>query len=220
MRLLKIWRGRVPAKLVVVLALGGLVAAACGGSRQDASEPEKEFPLRVLHAHFPSLQAVSRPTKLELLVHNPGTETVPNVTVTVASFYYRSEYPGLADPSRPVWIADEGPGATPNLPVETVGAVGPGAYTTATETTWAAGPLKAGETRDFTWRLTPVKGGLHRILYSVGPGLHGRATVEPRHLPSTRGTFRVLIAQAPPVTHVNPETGVVEVGRPPVEPGP
>jgi hypothetical protein len=220
MRLLKISRGQASVKLSVVLACGGLLLAGCGGSTQDANEPKAQFALQVLRARFPRLQAVARPTKFELLVHNPGTTTVPNVTVTVNSFYYLSDFPRLADPSRPVWIVDQGPGATPNIPVESLGLRSPGGYTTATSTVWAAGPLAAGETRNFTWELTPVRPGLHKVIYSVAPGLHGRSTVQPRFARRTIGTLNVFITSAPPVTHVNPETGAVEVGRPPVAPGP
>jgi len=220
MRLLKISRGWPPAKLVVVLMLGGLLAAGCGESSQDANESEAEYSLQVLRARFHHIQAVARPTSFELLVHNPGSTTVPNVVVTIDSFYYRSDYPQLADPNRPVWIVDRGPGATPTAPVESVGIQSPGGYTTATATVWAAGPLKAGETRNFVWRLTPVRPGIHRVAYSVAPGLHGKATVLPRYAHATHGTFKVLVASQPPITHVNPETGVVEVGRVPQEPAP
>lgn len=145
---------------------------------------------------------------------------MPNVTVTVDSFYYRSEYPNLAQRQRPVWIVNQGPGAIPQRPVESVPFDSPGGYVTATAGTWAAGSLASGEARTFTWQLTPVKSGNHSVVYAVAGGLGGNAHAQ---LPSGRpvvGRFDVEIATAPPANHVNPETGLVEPGRYPVAPGP
>ena len=144
---------------------------------------------------------------------------MPNVAVTVVSFYYRSEFPNLAERARPIWIVDQGPGATPQKPVETV-LNSPGGYVTATANTWAAGPLPAGETRTFQWMLTPVKAGKHTVSYAVAPGLGGKARAQLPGGGPVLGHFNVEIAPAPPPTHVNPETGVVEGGPNPVVPGP
>lgn len=211
---------RRTAKLALVVGAGGLLAAACGGATQDAHEKRANYTLRVLRSSFPAKQAVASPTALELEILNAGTSTVPNLVVTVDSFYYRSNYPNLAQRQRPVWIVDHGPGAQPRRPVETLPLGGPGSYVTAGASTWSAGPLAAGEARTFTWQLTPVKSGNHGVLYAVAGGLGGKARAQ---LPSgapVAGHFDVEIAPAPPVNHVNPETGVVEAGPNPVAPGP
>jgi hypothetical protein len=210
---------RLTATTVLVGALAGVLVAGCGGSQQDTHEPSKHFTVNVLRASFPAEQAVARPSKLELEILNPGTSTVPNVAVTVVSFYYRSEYPNLAESARPIWIVDQGPGAIPERPVETV-LNSPGGNVTATANVWAAGPLAAGETRTFVWSLTPVKAGTHTVFYSVSAGLHGKARAQlPSGGPAT-GRFPVEVAAAPPVNHVNPETGAVQPGQYPVAPGP
>ena len=211
---------RRTAKLALIVGAGGVLASACGGSTQDAHEQEASHTLRVLRSSFPAKQAVARPTALELEILNPGSSTVPNVVVTVDSFYYRSNFPNLSTRLRPIWIVDHGPGAQPQRPVETLPLGGPGSYVTAGSSTWAAGPLLAGEARTFTWLLTPVKSGNHSVLYAVAAGLGGKARAT---LPSgapVAGRFDVQIASAPPVNHVNPETGLVEPGRYPVAPGP
>jgi len=96
-----------------------LLADGCGGARQDAREPKGAFSVRVIKASFPARQAVARPTRLELQVRNTGTQTVPNVAVTVDSFYYAENYPELAANKRPIWAIEEGPGPISKRPVPT-----------------------------------------------------------------------------------------------------
>lgn len=208
-----------PCALLAV-ALLGLGVAGCGEARQDAHEPQGKRALEVLRASFPAKQAVARPSELELVVRNPGPEAVPNLAVSVKSFYYRSAYPHLSDASRPIWIVDQGPGAIPQRPVMTVPFDSPGGDVTATSGTWAAGRVPAGQTRTFTWRLTPVKSGVHTVAYALAAGLHGKARATTPNGGPAGGRFVVHIAPAPPIAHVNPETGAVEAGRPPVAPGP
>jgi hypothetical protein len=207
-------------RVLLAAALLGLGLAGCGEARQDAGEPRGRFTLEVLRASFPSSQAVARPTQLTLEVRNPGPEAVPNLTVSVDSFYYRSQYPRLADASRPVWIVDQGPGAIPRRAVNTVPFDSPGGDVTASSGAWAAGRIAAGQTRTFNWQLTPVKAGVHTISYAIAAGLNGKAIAQSANGEALRGRFTVHVASAPPITHVNPETGAVEAGRPPVLPGP
>jgi hypothetical protein len=145
---------------------------------------------------------------------------VPDVAVTVRSFYYRSEYPNLAERARPIWIVDQGPGAIPRKPIETVPFDSPGGYVTSNANTWAAGALQAGETRLFAWHLTPVRSGTHTVLYTVAAGLNGKALARLEDGRPVAGRFIVDVAHAPPVNHVNAETGAVEPGPYPVAPGP
>jgi hypothetical protein len=205
--------------MALLVGASGFLVAGCGEAQQAAHEPSAAFTLEVLKASFPLKQAVARPATFELELRNAGTSTVPNLAVTVHSFYYRSRYPNLADPARPIWIVDQGPGAIPNRPVETVPFDSPGGYATISSNTWAAGALGAGEARAFLWHLTPVKSGVHTVSYVVSAGLHGRAIAQLEDGRPVGGHFVVAVAPAPPINHVNPETGLVEPGRYPVAPG-
>jgi hypothetical protein len=156
---------------VGALALAGLVVTGCGGGeRQDSDEPAGTFPVDVVKATFPTQQRLAEKSELRIAVRNAGQKAVPNVAVTVesdeadqtaeaAAFAEASEQPGLADPSRPVWVLDSGPHG------------GITAYTN----TWALGPLKPNQTKTFVWHVTAVKSGVHAIKYKVAAGLDGKA---------------------------------------------
>jgi hypothetical protein len=212
-------RGRARSSAAVGAALAAAaLAAGCGGTRQDAHEKAATYEMHVVRASFPFRQAVSRPATLRLRVRNTGPETVPNVAVTLDSLSYISTYPNLADPKRPVWVVEAGPGGSPGVPVETQEVSTPGNAQTAYVDTWALGPLAPGRTRVFQWNVVPVKPGLHTVHYAVAAGLAGKAKAQQRSGAAVRGAFIVHIAAAPPVTHVNPNTGRVEVGPAPKTP--
>jgi hypothetical protein len=201
------------AALGICAALSGALAAGCGGgTRQDAHEPKGLFTVAVPRASFPSRQAVSRPARLVIDVRNAGARALPNVTVAVTSFYYRSDYPNLSARLRPVWVVDQGPGAIPRPPVETVEVDPPGSGTTADYRIWALGPLAPGATRGFVWRVTPVKPGSYEVSYRVYAGLHGKAQARLSGGGAPAGNFAVDVAGRPPFTHVNPATGKVAPG--------
>ncbi len=194
---------------------GALLAAlaGCGETRhQDAGEPRGVFRVQVTHAAFPAHQAVSRPTEMRLDVRNTGTRTVPNVAVSVTSFYYLSDYPGLSTRRRPVWVVDQGPGPVAKPPVETAQVDPPGGGTTASYNVWALGSLAPGATRSFVWHVSPVKSGVYTVSYRVYAGLHGRARAQLASGAPSAGSFTVDVATRPPATHVNPKTGRVEPG--------
>ena len=194
-------------------ALAVVIASGCGGSSdRDAAEPNGRYTVRVTHASFPTEQAVARPTELALGVHNPGTRTLPDVTVAVTSFDYRSDYPNLASSQRPVWVVNEGPGRIASPRVETVQVDPPGSGATADYTVWALGPLAPGATRDFVWNVSPVKPGMHRLSYRVYAGLDGKARAELADGSPPAGSFTVDIAGRPPQTHFDPATGKVVPG--------
>jgi hypothetical protein len=208
--------------LIPLLFAGALSAAVsgCGGSEQNAGEPRGSFPVRIVQASFPVVQAISHKTRLVLKVRNAGTRTLPNVAVTMDSFSYVSTYPGLSANQRPVWIVDEGPGTIPRRLVQTQTVDPPGSGQTAFVNTWALGPLAPGSTRTFVWRVTPVKAGLHRIDFIVNAGLNGRAHARVSRMGALEsegglpvGHFNVAIAGRPRQRYVNPETGHVTVGR-------
>jgi hypothetical protein len=174
--------------------------------------------MRVLASRFPRLQAISRPTSLLLLVQNTSSLTVPNVAVTLDSFYYTEHYPELAASKRPVWIVDQGPGAIPNPPVESAAISPPGGGQTAYVNTWALGPLAPGATRAFRWLVVPVKPGVHTVHYAVASGLAGKAKARLESGELVHGKFTAYIAPTPPARHVDPRTGQVVPGPFPLVP--
>src|SRR3954451_17020880 len=73
-------------KLIGMGILGVLLAAgvaSCGGSRQDANEPEASFPVSIVSADFQSKQALAQNTNLTLAVDNTGDQTIPNLSITI-----------------------------------------------------------------------------------------------------------------------------------------
>ncbi len=113
----RVVRGRHLSSAVVSVASVAALASGCGGSEQSVGEAKASFPVKIVRASFPKAQAIARDTKLVLKVRNTGSQTMPNVAVTVDSFSYTSAYPGLSARQRPVWIVNTGPGQVPKRPV-------------------------------------------------------------------------------------------------------
>lgn len=197
-----------------------LLASGCGEAQRDASERTATYTVEVTTASFPSRQAISRDTSLRLAVRNASARAIPNVAITLDSLSYASPYPRLADRQRPVWIVNTGPGPVANPPVETAAVNPPEGAGTAFVHTWALGRVAPGTTKTFTWHVTPVKAGVHTVHYAVAAGLDGKAKVRLANGETATGTLRVSVAPAPPPTHVNPETGHIAAGPPPVAAGP
>jgi len=208
----------VRLRRVAIPLLGGLLMAGCGATGGSPSPPATAT-VEVVKASFPTNQQVSRRSYLELTVRNPSDQPLPQVAVAIRSFYYHSNYPHLADPNRPIWIVDEGPGPKPPIPVETVPFDPPGGAVTDDASQWALGPLQPGETKTFRFALTPVKPGRQQLGYAVIPARPGRPG--PAALGrAVEGRFSTVIEPAPPKRYVNPATGAVELGRLPVQSGP
>lgn len=175
-------------------AFGALFSAGCGGGeRQDEDEPSGNFSVEVVEAKFPEQQRLAEQVDLRVRVRNAGSETIPNLAVTVDGFSRRSEQAGLADPSRPVWIIDDGPRG------------GVTAYTN----TWALGRVRAGETREFVWRVTPVKAGNFEVKYRVAAGLDGKAKAVVAGGDRPAGSFKVSVSREPDQSRVDPDSGDV-----------
>jgi hypothetical protein len=196
--------------LAIVTAAAVLGLAACGGSKQqDADEPSGTFPVDIVKATFPANQRLADKTQLQIAVRNAGNKTVPNLVVTVsngdpnqtadaAAFAEASAQQGLADPSRPVWILDDGPHG------------GITAYTN----TWALGRLKPGQTKTFTWRVTAVKPGTHSIKYKVAAGLDGKAkAVLPGGNDEPVGQFTIKVSGQPADARVGENGQVITKPR-------
>src|SRR5918998_4185409 len=184
---------------IAVGALGVLLVSGCGGGaeRQDEDEPRGDFRVELVDASFPSGQRLAEQEELRPRVRNADSKTIPNLAVTVDGFSRRSEQPGLADPSRPIWIIDEPPRG------------GVTAYTN----TWALGRVAAGETKEFVWRVTPVKAGRFEVKYSVAAGLDGKAKAVLAGGERPSGTFAVDISREPDQSRVDPDSGEVVDAR-------
>ena len=216
-------RKRVGIGLAVVLVSAGV--ASCGGARQDANEPEGNFPVQVVSANFPSKQKLAQNTNLTLSVANTGDKTIPDLAITIfttsnastsesgsadslptaqGSFSVRSQQQGLAIPFRPVWILEEG---FPKLAGQTASA---GAEAAQTDT-FSFGSLGANQTRAMVWNVTPVQGGTYTVHYRVAAGLQGKAKAVTADGSVPEGEFVVRISTAPPQTRVNNAGQVVPI---------
>ncbi len=151
-------------------------AAEAAASGRTPTSRRDNFSVEVVDATFPTQQRLAEQVRLRLRVRNADSKTIPNLAVTVDGFSRRSEQQGLADPSRPVWIIDDGPR----------GGV------TAYSSTWALGKVKAGETKEFVWRVTPVKAGDFEVSYRVAAGLDGKAKAVLMRRPAALGQVRRL----------------------------
>jgi hypothetical protein len=207
-------RGRrrlIPA--LAVCASAALLAAGCGGgSEQTHEEPEHTYKIEVLDITFKPEQAVGKPATMRIEVRNVDTKTIPNIAVTLDSFYFTEKYPELASDKRPVWVVEQGPGEPPQAPVQSQAVSPPGGGQTAYVNTWALGPLAPNHNRVFEWKVVPVKSGIQHVRIQISAGLAGQAKATlPNGTPLT-AKFRSEIAPAPPSRHVDPSTGRVEPG--------
>jgi hypothetical protein len=123
------------------------------------------------------------------------------------SFSVRSEQEGLAIPSRPVWILEEG---FPRLAGETTSAGADAAQTN----TFSFGALAANETREMVWNVTPVQPGTFTVHYRIAAGLQGKAKAVTADGSVPEGEFVVRISNTPPQTRVDESGRVV-----PIKPG-
>jgi hypothetical protein len=187
------------------VAVGTLALTGCGGGQpQDANEKAGTYTLDILDASFPTNQRLADRSTLSITVRNADSKRVPDVAVTIegaessapaAAFAEADSQPGLADPSRPVWILDDGPRGADT------------AYTN----TWALGSLDRGETKTFVWHVTAIKPGIHTIRYKVAAGLAGKAKAQLAGGQAPEGTFTINISNAPANAKVG-NNGQVEKG--------
>src|SRR5215204_4149636 len=77
-------RVRVGLGTGLLVALSAVCISACGGGeRQDANEPEGDFPVQIVSAQFPSKQQLAQNTNLTLAVENSGEKTIPDLAITI-----------------------------------------------------------------------------------------------------------------------------------------
>jgi hypothetical protein len=179
-----------------------LAIAGCGGGeRQDANEPEGNFPVEVVQAKFPESQKLAKSSSLVVTVRNAGRETIPNIAMTVNGFDRRSKQPDLADPNRPVFALN-------GVQVEIAGFpeakdASPRGCDTAYVNTWACGPLKPNQQKTFTWSVTAVQAGKFDVSWKVAAGLDGKAkAVAMGGGPAPRGSFSGTVSDAAPDVRV------------------
>ncbi len=131
------------------------------------NEPSGDFPVDVVTAKFPNRQRIGETTNLKLGVKNVGDSTIPQLAITIfvdggaqGPFSIRSDQPGLANPTRPVWVLEN---KYPKLAGEkqTAGAE------TAETNTFNFGALPSGKTREMVWQVTAVQGGTYTVNYQV-----------------------------------------------------
>ncbi len=198
--------------VVLLTALGAVTLAACGGGeRQDADEPEATFPVQITESEFPNRQRLAETSNLVLGVMNAGDETIPDLAITISTdpdandaFSVVSRQAGLADPSRSVWILENG---FPRYVDETT----PAGADAAQTKTFAFGPLEPGETKNIVWSLTPVQAGTYTVDYRIAAGLEGKAKAVTNGDSVPEGEFVVRISDVPPQTRVDDAGNVVPI---------
>lgn len=180
-----------PAAVVGLLALSG-----CGGSddeRQGAEDEAGTYTVDVVTASFPRRQQLAEESTLRVTVRNAGTETIPNVAVSLEGIDMLNEQPGIADPQSPVWIVDDAPRAG----------------VTAYVNTWALGALEPDAEQEYVWRMTPVLAGEHTLRWRVAGNLTGTAKAQLEGGGVPEGAFDVRVRSRPKQTRVDPETGKI-----------
>jgi hypothetical protein len=202
---------------LICAAAAALSLAGCGGgTRRDAAEPSGNFPVAVTTATFPASQRLSEYSHLVLTIRNVGRQTIPNLAATIcnvtcaypapagegtsaAAFSENLEMPGLAHPSRPVWVVDTPPGPCHyGCGANSAGGYGgPGGAVTAYANTWALGPLTPNDSATFDWGVTAVAPGHHVVAWEIAAGLNGKARAVLSDGSPPQGTFVVTIHRAP-----------------------
>jgi hypothetical protein len=219
------------------VALCSLGVASCGGGqRQDATEPEGDFPVSIATADFPAKQRIAESSELTLGVRNDGDQAIPDLAITIftrravgprgaaaiaaqpadhaippspaapGSFSVISQQKGLAIPSRPVWIIEAG---YPKL----AGESSPAGAEVAQTNTFGFGRLEPGGTIEVIWKLTPVQPGYYVVAYRIAAGLQGKAVAVTDAGGIPQGKFPVAISDAPLRTHVNDAGQVVPIKK-------
>ncbi len=213
--------------MIGAVAASVVLAACGGGSRQDASEPNGNFPVQVSAATWKLNQRLAEHTRLTITVRNAGSHTIPNIAVTicnvtctysphqkpgegtsVAAFAAYLNMPYLANHSRPVWVIDQPPGHCGF----SCQSGGPGGAVTAYSNTWALGALAPGQSATFQWGLTAVEPGRYRVAWQVAAGLNGKAKAVLATGAVPAGTFPVYVTPAPQKSYVTPSGQVVKIG--------
>ena len=236
-------RKRVGVAIAVALTAAG-VASCGGGGRQDATEPEGNFPVQIVNANFPSKQQLAQNTNLTLSVANTGDKTIPDLAITIftssnastggtgsstgttstgTSTSGSSGGGSLPEVQGAFSVRSEQQGlAIPFRPVwiledgfpKLAGQTASAGAEAAQTDTFSFGSLAANQRRDMVWNVTPVQAGTYTVHYRVAAGLQGKAKAVTADGSIPEGEFVVRISSAPPQTRVNDSGQVV-----PIKPG-
>jgi len=237
-RLLRV-RGRLGMGLLVALCSIG-VAACGGGERQDANEPEGEFPVDIVNASFASKQRLAETSDLTLSVGNTGEETIPDLAITIwtdAEAAPGAGTDGSGTDTTGTGTATEGSGpvaagsfsvisqqpdlAIPSRPVwileqgypKLAGQTASAGAEAAQTDTFSFGPLDPNDTREIVWRVTPVQPGTYTVHYRIAAGLQGKAVAVTDDGSVPEGEFVVVISAVPPQTRVDDSGKVVPIQK-------
>jgi hypothetical protein len=228
-------RRRIGIGVLGLLLAAGV--ASCGGSRQDADEPEGDFPVSIVSADFPSKQQLAENTNLTLAVSNSGDQTIPNLAITIfttsntttdestattgtTSTGATSTSQELPTAQGAFSVRSEQEGlAIPFRPVwilevgfpKLEGETAPAGAEAAQTDTYAFGELAPNETKRMVWNVTPVQGGTYTVHYRVAAGLQGKAKAVTADGSVPEGEFVVRISTTPPQTRVNDSGQVVPI---------
>ena len=227
-------RKRVGIGLAAALLAVG-VASCGGGERQDANEPEGDFPVQIVNANFPSKQKLAQNTNLTLTVANTGDKEIPDLAITIFTTSNAStsasgssttgtttsaasqELPQVQG-SFSVRSEQEGL-AIPFRPVwileegfpKLAGQTASAGAEAAQTNTFSFGSLASNQSRAMVWNVTPVQAGTYTVHYRVAAGLQGKAKAVTADGSVPEGEFVVRISSAPPQTRVNDAGQVVPI---------
>jgi hypothetical protein len=229
-------RRRIGIGVLGVLLAAGV--ASCGGTRQDASEPEGNFPVSIVSADFPSKQQLAQNTNLNLTVENSGDKSIPDLAITV---FTTSNATTSESTTTTTGTTDTGTTGTaqelptsqgsfsvrseqeglaiPFRPVwileegfpKLAGQTASAGAEAAQTDTYAFGPLPAHQSKQIVWNVTPVQAGTYTVHYRVAAGLQGKAKAVTADGSVPEGEFVVRISSAPPQTRVDDSGKVVPI---------
>ncbi len=229
-------RKRVGIGLAAALMAVG-VASCGGGERQDANEPEGDFPVQIVSANFPSKQQLAQNTNLTLTVANTGDKTIPDLAITIFTSSNASTSESGSSTAGTETSTSPGGGSLPEaqgsflvrteqeglaIPFRPVWILEEGFPKLAGQTasagaeaaqtdTFSFGSLAANETRSMVWNVTPVRPGTYTVHYRVAAGLQGKAKAVTADGSVPEGEFVVRISSAPPQTRVDDSGKVVPI---------
>jgi hypothetical protein len=174
--------------------------ATCSGPSQALREQPGNYRLEIVRAEFPTSQKLAKRSKLEIDVRNQDTKRVPNVAVTIDSFYKKLPQQRLSDDRRPVFIVNEPPKGGSIF----------GGDSSDYPSTWNLGGLLPGKMKRFVWDVTAVAPGPYRLRYKIHAGLGGGAKAIDGEGRQPAGELAGIISdQAPAVRLADDERSIV-----------
>ncbi len=134
------------------------------------------YPVEILAARFPAKQAIARDERFTLIVRNAGARTIPNMAVTLDSFYYTSTYPKLSVQEAAGLDREHRAREGRHQPTSPDrGSQSARRRRNGLRQHLGLGALAPHASRFFIWHVTPVKAGVHTVHYTVAAGLDGKA---------------------------------------------